>query len=238
MVYKGSKNRIAKHIIPILQQSINDMGTGKYIEPFVGGANIIDKITADYKVGCDYNKYLIALLQKSQIGKIDIDTFDEKKYKYVKSNKHEFTDWELGLYGFCGSYGTKFFDTFARGNKNNGEPRDMPKERINNLKRQSPKLKDIQFISCDFKTLSDLKGYTIYCDIPYKGTSKYDDEFDYEYFYKWCTDMAKENNVFISEYDIPIGKVVWQGELRSSINNASQRDVVVEKLFYIERIGE
>lgn len=235
MVYKGSKNRIAKYIVPILQKSIDEMGTGLYIEPFVGGANIIDKIKAPTRIGYDFNKYLISLLDYISNNDLQIDAFTEDKYKYVKNNKSEFKDWELGLYGFCGSYGSKFFDTFARGNKNNGESRDMPRERINNLKKQSSNLKDVTFKHYDFKELKDLVGYTIYCDIPYKGTSKYDDDFDYEYFYEWCKKMSINNNVFVSEYNMPFGKVVWSGELRSSINNASQRDVVIERLFYIEK---
>lgn len=233
MVYKGSKNRIAKYIVPILQESINTMGTNLYIEPFVGGANIIDKINSNTKIGCDNNKYLIALLQKTQNNEINIDTFSEEEYKYVKNNKDKFKDWELGLFGFCGSYGTKFFGTFARGKKNNGELRDMPRERISNLKKQSVNLTNIDFKYCDFKDLKDLKGYTIYCDIPYKNTSKYDNDFDYEYFYEWCKEMSKYNNVFVSEYNLPIGKVVWEGSIRSSINIASRRKDVIEKLYKI-----
>ena len=44
MKYMGSKSRIAKDIVPIIQKCINDNNIDIYIEPFVGGANIIDKI--------------------------------------------------------------------------------------------------------------------------------------------------------------------------------------------------
>ena len=44
MVYMGSKSRIAKQIVPIIQQCIDDSHSDTYIEPFVGGANVIDKI--------------------------------------------------------------------------------------------------------------------------------------------------------------------------------------------------
>ena len=44
MKYLGSKNRISKYISPILQQYINENRITTYYEPFVGGANIIDKI--------------------------------------------------------------------------------------------------------------------------------------------------------------------------------------------------
>ena len=48
MRYMGSKNRISKYIVPIIQSYIND-NTNCYIEPFVGGANMIDKIQCDKK---------------------------------------------------------------------------------------------------------------------------------------------------------------------------------------------
>ena len=64
MQYMGSKNSIAKYIIPIIEACIIDNDIKNYIEFFVGGANVIDKIHIDglKKIGYDKNKYLIALL--------------------------------------------------------------------------------------------------------------------------------------------------------------------------------
>lgn len=36
--YMGSKSRIAKHIVPIIQRYIDENNIKKYYEPFVGGA--------------------------------------------------------------------------------------------------------------------------------------------------------------------------------------------------------
>ena len=44
MKYMGSKSRIAKHIVPIIQNYINENNIEKYVEPFVGGANMICNI--------------------------------------------------------------------------------------------------------------------------------------------------------------------------------------------------
>ena len=44
MVYMGSKAKYAKYIVPILQKTIDENNVDTYIECFVGGANIIDKI--------------------------------------------------------------------------------------------------------------------------------------------------------------------------------------------------
>ena len=62
MQYVGSKRRISKEIVPIIQSCITKE-TSLYIEPFVGGANVIDKIQCKKKIGCDVHKQLIALLK-------------------------------------------------------------------------------------------------------------------------------------------------------------------------------
>lgn len=62
MVYMGSKSKYAKHIVPILQKAIDENNVTRYIECFVGGANIIDKIKCENRLGCDRSDTLIALL--------------------------------------------------------------------------------------------------------------------------------------------------------------------------------
>ena len=55
MKYVGSKNRLSKELAPIIQSYITD-NTVAYIEPFVGGANMIDKIKHHKKIGSDIHK--------------------------------------------------------------------------------------------------------------------------------------------------------------------------------------
>ena len=43
MKYVGSKARISRHILPIIQGAIDRNGIETYVEPFVGGGNLIDK---------------------------------------------------------------------------------------------------------------------------------------------------------------------------------------------------
>ena len=66
MKYMGSKSRIAGSIVPILNKIIADKQITAYWEPFVGGANIIDKIKCEKKIGSDNSKYLIALLSNAE----------------------------------------------------------------------------------------------------------------------------------------------------------------------------
>lgn len=51
MVYLGSKAKYAGAICPILQQVINEKNINTYIECFVGGANVIDKIQCENRFG-------------------------------------------------------------------------------------------------------------------------------------------------------------------------------------------
>ena len=69
MKYMGSKNRIAKHILPIMLVEAEKNGITKWVEPFVGGANMIDKVPDTFaREGYDINRYLIALLNYSKQG--------------------------------------------------------------------------------------------------------------------------------------------------------------------------
>ena len=55
MKYMGSKNRIAKEILPImLAYRTPEMA---WVEPFVGGANMIDKVDG-IRIGNDCNEYI------------------------------------------------------------------------------------------------------------------------------------------------------------------------------------
>lgn len=64
MKYMGSKARIAKYILPIM---LRDRPPDQWwVEPFVGGANMIDKVRGK-RIGNDSNRYLIALLKEMQI---------------------------------------------------------------------------------------------------------------------------------------------------------------------------
>lgn len=45
--YMGSKSRIAKEIVSIIQSYIDNNTINNYYELFAGGANVIDKILFD-----------------------------------------------------------------------------------------------------------------------------------------------------------------------------------------------
>lgn len=201
-----------------------------------GGANMIDKIKCDKKYGFDNHKYLIALLQQAQKDtSVFPETFNEDLYKDVREQmENKYEDWFIGLVGFC-SFGGKWFGGYPRGFKNDKvTPRDIVNETIRNLKKQSDNLKNISFMCRDFRTINqkDFKGYVIYCDIPYKDSTKYSTgNFPYDEFYEWCRIMSKDNVILVSEYWMPDDfKCIWQGELKCTLDNNSRTNKI-EKLF-------
>jgi site-specific DNA-adenine methylase len=61
----GSKDKYSQFIVPILQKAIDENNVNTYIECFVGGANIIDKIKCKNRIGYDRSDTLIALLNQA-----------------------------------------------------------------------------------------------------------------------------------------------------------------------------
>lgn len=84
MKYMGSKARIAKEILPII---LKDRQPNQYyVEPFVGGCNIIDKVDG-LRIGNDINHYLIALFKALQNGWIPPTLITEDYYNEIRLNK-------------------------------------------------------------------------------------------------------------------------------------------------------
>lgn len=236
MKYVGSKNRISKQIAPVIQSYIDGMGDkcNGYWEPFVGGANMIDKIKCEHKYGTDKHKYLIALLRHVQQTVDDLpNTITEDEYKAVYANSIIYPNWYVGLVGFCASYNGKWFGGYANGVKTKtGTIRNYTDEAIRNLKKQAPNLKGIEFYYSNYLD-QYTDGMVIYCDPPYRDTTKYaTGGFDYDKFYAWCKEMSKTNIVLVSEYWMPENgfECIWSGELKCTLDKNSRSDKV-KKLY-------
>ena len=233
MKYVGSKNRLAKELVPIIQSYITDDTKG-YLEPFVGGANMIDKIECDNKFGCDIHEELIELLKYIQnTNNILPTTIKEEEYNKVRLNKDKYEKWYVGFVGFCATFGAKYFGGYARGFKEDKiTPRDIPAESIRNIEKQRKNLQNIKFKCCSYDEINkNIKDFVIYCDPPYKGTLKYTTDFDYDKFYKWCKEMSKNNIILISEYWMPEEfECIWEKKTTVRIDsNKKSKDKKMER---------
>ena len=230
MVYMGSKNRIAKELIPIITKDLKP--NQWYVEPFVGGANMIDKIEHPYKLGADNNKYLIALLEAVQNGQELPEHITKDEYIAVKTNKDNYPDWYVGFVGFVCSFRGKFFGGYSGYcTTKTGIQRNYIKESINNILKQN--LDGIKLVCSSYDALDIPANSIIYCDPPYNGTTKYKDSFDSDAFWQWCRDKAKEGHtVYVSEYNAPEDfKCIWEKQINSNLGGTSK--TATEKLFTI-----
>lgn len=222
MTFFGSKSRIAKQIVPILQKCIDDNNIHFYLEPFVGGANVIDKIRCDRKFGYDIDKFLIYLFIHLKSGGtlpdfVDKETYDRARTAWYNDNKDgEFEDWEIGAIGHLSSHSARNFSGgygVISGNRN------LYDERKRNLLKQisSPLWQDIMFGISDYKDLDNLEGYVIYCDPDYRNTKKINPKSDLNYSEFWDTmrKWSENNYVFISELEAPDDfECIWKQEIR------------------------
>ncbi len=221
MRYLGSKNRISKCLKPIIEKELQ--GKDLYIEPFVGGANMIDKIDFENKIGSDIDEYLIELLKKVRDNVEELpEEITEELYIKVRDNKDEYSKWFVGCVGFCATFGAKWFGGYARDRKTG---RNIPLEGLRNLVKQAPDLKGIDFRYGSYEQYKDVKNAVIYCDIPYKDTTKYKNSFDHDIFFDFVKSLDKSNTILISEYNIDDSdfELIWSKEVNIKVDKASRK---------------
>jgi DNA adenine methylase len=226
MKYMGSKNRIAKYILPII---LKDRKEGQwYIEPFCGGCNTIDKVTGK-RMASDSHFELIELFRSLQQGWLPPKYVSELEYQQAKQLVG-FPHLK-GYIGFNLSFGAKWFGGYRRDSIGS---RNYSLEAYNNITKQIPGIQDIKFYQGAYTTFDSCPPNSIiYCDPPYKGTTKYKGGLDYEHFYQWCRNMkVKGHTIFVSEYNMPDDFIcVWEKLVTVNLTNLTLANSKIEKLF-------
>ena len=229
MQYFGGKQRISKQIVEVLNEYRN--GNQPLVEPFVGGCNIISKMSGE-RYCYDINEYLIEMYKAVQNGWTPPAIITEEEYDYIRNNKDE----DKPLTGFVGigcSYSGKWFGGYAR----NKTGRNYCLNAHNSILKQLNEIRDINFSCKDYKEL-EFEGCLIYCDPPYKDTTKYPiiGEFNTEEFWNIMREWSKKNTVIISEYKAPddfecIKEINTKTDIRNRSGKGENR---VERLFRIK----
>lgn len=230
MKYMGSKNRHAKELQPII---LKDRKPNQwYVEPFCGGCNMIDKVEGN-RIASDINYYLIELCKALQNGWLPEENIPKEVYDTVKLNIKSFKPHFVGYLGFQLSYGAMWFGSYR---KDSIGKRNYSKEAYNNVKKQAPLLKNIEFYNVKYNQLNIPSNSIIYCDPPYENTAKYKGnkgDFDHIKFWQWCREKTLEGHqVFISEYNAPSDfECIWQKEVNNSLTKNTGAKKGIEKLF-------
>ena len=229
MQYLGSKNKIAKHLLPIILK--NRKPEQYYVEPFMGGGNMIDKVEG-LRIGNDINYYLIEMWKALQKGWIPPDVVTEEEYRYYKKCQEIEDPAMVAFIGFLCSFGTRWFSSFAKNNQN----RNYAKVGKNSLMRQLPNMAEVELQNTTYDKLIIPANSIIYCDPPYQNTAGYKDSIDHKAFWQWCRERALEGHqVFISEYSAPDDFIcIFEIEHITSLSSNNNYTKRIEKLFKFE----
>ena len=197
MIYQGSKNKIAKHILPIILKDRKERQW--YVEPFMGGGNMIDKVDG-LRIGNDLNYHLIEMWRALQNGWLPPDEISEAEYKYLKAAQDIEDPALVAFAGFLVSFGGKWMAGYARDKDNNNYAARGKRALI----KQLPQMMGVELYDLDYRDLDIPEGSIIYCDPPYRGTTGYKFSFDNDIFWQWCRDKSLDGHrVYISEYNAP-----------------------------------
>jgi len=228
MQYLGSKNKIAKHLLPIILK--NRKPGQYYVEPFMGGGNMIDKVEG-LRIGNDINYYLIEMWKALQKGWIPPDTVTEEEYHYYKKSQDLEDPAMVAFIGFMVSFGAKWFAGFSKNKK--GDNYALRGKRV--LLKQLQLMKGVILENSSYDKLEIPPNSIIYCDPPYRSTTGYKDSIDHDHFWQWCRDKSNEGHeVFISEYNGPFDFICVTEILHNTILDKSKRYNRTEKLFKFE----
>lgn len=133
-----------------------------YVEPFVGGANIIDKVQASSRVGYDYDKYVIELLNHIKTGGdipevVTKENYIDAKAHYIAKDNH-YKCWYIAAIGYLTSGTGRIYN----GYRAHTLEKYVAERQI--LLEQAKYLRDVQFINDEYKSVS-ANGSLIYCNI-------------------------------------------------------------------------
>lgn len=238
MKYMGSKARHAKELLPII---LKNRKPGQwYVEPFVGGANMIDKVDGP-RIASDTQPHLISMWQAVSDGWWTPPQFVSEE-DYSEVNAHRKIMPETGYIGFALSFGGKFFGGYRRdvaGTKGCVENMKLQSRRsYDSLLKQAKQLKGVDFRFCSYLNLAIPEGSIIYCDPPYAGTTKYaTGGFDHDVFWQWCREkVAEGHQVFVSEYTAPDDwECIWEKSTKANFDDKrSGENARTEKLFTLK----
>ena len=218
MQYFGGKAKIAKELSEFLNNELKQGQT--FVDLFCGSCNVVSKIKAGKRLANDLHTELIVLHRSIQQGQELPSSISEELYKEVKDNKEAYPLWLVAFVGFGCSYSGKYFGGYARNSRGD----DYCGNAKNSLLKKHQSLKDVEFSTGDYSKLHIPTGSLVYCDIPYKNTTKYSTgSFNHEDFYKYAKIKAREGCVvLVSEYEhnVPEGwTVVWRQESKKDIRN-------------------
>jgi len=155
--------------------------------------------------------------------------YDNAKKDFKNGTNKYFSDFLIGWIGFMASFNSVFFTGFSGKTQTKEGIRDYTDEAIRNIENQISKLDNVKFIFSNYADLIIPDNSIIYCDIPYRNTTKYEtDAFNHDFFYDWAELKSKQGHkIFISEYWMPEDRFtkIWQKQIKSNLSTQMQKKI-------------
>jgi DNA adenine methylase len=230
MRYMGGKSRIAKRIVDELRKYYVDGMT--YIEPFVGGANVVAHVDfTDKRIAGDIDPRLIRMWEAVSNGWTPPLSLDEETYKRLKLEQPDDPITGFAKYG-C-SFGGKAWGGYAR---DKSGKRDLCNEDARRIISQQKGLVGSKWYAGLYTDAPVTSNCLVYCDPPYAGTTDYKTNFDHEAFWNVIREWSKDNVVLVSEYNAPDDfEAVWTLERKTGLKKSDGTShSATERLFKLK----
>jgi DNA adenine methylase len=223
MHYLGSKARHAKEITAITLA--NRRADQIYVEPFVGGGNIIVQVPQGAgRIANDKNFAMVALLDHlGNKGWLPPETMSQAEWRKLMKDKDRVADLSpegQALFAFAATgptFGSMWAGQWAKDDADKA-PGTRYRQAREAAIRDQPGLAGIEFHHGSFADLVIPDGALVYCDPPYSGTTGYagattkikvgedtnKNMWKAGAFWKWADALVDRGcSVFVSEYKGP-----------------------------------
>jgi site-specific DNA-adenine methylase len=216
LCHQGGKHKCRKLLTEIIE-SYRSKGQ-KYIEPFVGGANIL-YLVGDHgpRIASDLFQPCVSFWQQVQKGWLpEIPTLDEymvdlERYKHETDFSHlsQRKQAQIMFNAIPCSYGGSYFNRFRYSSTN-----EDPQAAIRAIKRQRPGIMGVEFHYRRHTIYGRRRGCIFYMDPPYatppeaerevRGYDHVGEDFDTPKFWDFCARLVRNGNiVLVSEATPP-----------------------------------
>lgn len=235
MQYLGGKSRISHKVVAIIDMV--RMGR-PFWDPFCGGLSPAIALSARGRGRItDANLALISLYKAVVAGWDPPTSVTEEEYEAAKTLPD--TDPRKAFIGFGCAFRGMWFKSYAQASTLLFNTTDYPSRARRSLLRDIPLLarrgcyfEHLNFLDVEPSPINQI----IYLDPPYKGVSGYDGvgggTFDHEKFYERVAAWGKYTDVFISEYQMPVGEVVLEID-HYTYTKVGQIKRTLERLYHV-----
>jgi DNA adenine methylase len=229
MRYMGGKSRIAKYIATEINK-VRKPGQLVW-DAFCGGLSVSVALSKHGPVlSTDANAALISLYKavKSGWSPPETATREQRDQSLALPDTDPMKAFLRIGCGFSGNWASGFAHSKGRNYAN---------------ETRSSLLRDLAMCrwvaAMDFLSVLPVPTRAIiYCDIPYRGTTQYDGapSFDHDRFISLVSGWSRFTDVFVSEYDFPVGSCVWDRQQITTVSrNKDKYRTATERLYHLPK---